>query len=78
MSTNPVRADGKPVLDPGPNHPITLEPSPARIRVTVAGKVIADTSAALIMRETTYPPVYYIPRQDADMSQLARTDNYSY
>ena len=28
---------------PGPTHPITIEPTPARVTVTVAGRVIADT-----------------------------------
>jgi len=28
----------KPVLPPGPDHPITITPNPAHIVVTVAGK----------------------------------------
>ena len=28
---------------PGPNHPITIEPNPARLTVSVAGRIIADT-----------------------------------
>ena len=33
----------KSIKIPGPDHPITLEPNPARITVTVAGRIIADT-----------------------------------
>lgn len=68
----------KPIKIPGPDHPITLAPNPARIVVTVAGKTIADTRAALTMREGSYPPVHYIPRRDVDMAALARTDHASY
>ncbi len=48
------------------------------MRVTVAGRVVADTRAALALRESDYPPVYYIPRNDVDMSLLERSDNESY
>ena len=32
---------------PGPDHPVTVAPNPARVVVSVAGRVIADTKAAL-------------------------------
>jgi uncharacterized protein (DUF427 family) len=63
---------------PGPDHPITIERNPARIVVTVGGKVIADTREALILREASYPGVHYIPRKDVDMSLLARTSHSTY
>jgi uncharacterized protein (DUF427 family) len=55
---------------PGPDHPITISPSNARVRVRFGGKVVADTTQALVLREANYPPVYYIPRADADMILL--------
>ena len=60
---------------PGPDHPITIAPSDSRVRVTVAGKVVADTTQALALREASYPPVLYVPRKDVDMAALARTDH---
>ena len=30
------------------------------------------------LEEKGYPPVYYLPRNDADMSLLVRTTHYSY
>jgi uncharacterized protein (DUF427 family) len=63
---------------PGPDHPITIERNPAHITVTVAGKVIADTREALVLREASYPPVQYIPRKDVDMSALERTQHSTY
>ena len=68
----------KPVRVPGPEHPITIEPNRARVVVSIAGRVVADTRAALQLREAAYPAVLYIPRQDVDMSLLERTDHATY
>jgi uncharacterized protein (DUF427 family) len=68
----------KPVRIPGPDHPITMTPNPAHITVTVAGRVIADTTQALSLQEASYPAVQYIPRKDVDMSQLQRTAHSTY
>ncbi|HEX6832439.1 MAG TPA: DUF427 domain-containing protein [Rudaea sp.] len=59
---------------PGPDHPITITSNPRRVRVTVAGRTIADSRAVLTLREASYPPVQYVPRGDVDMSALARTE----
>ena len=63
---------------PSADHPITVEPSTSRVRVTVGGRVVADTRAALTLRESDYPAVQYVPRADVDMSMLERTDEASY
>ena len=63
---------------PGPDHPITIAANPARVVVSVAGRVVADTRAALTLREAAYPPVQYIPRRDVDMSLLDRTSHATY
>jgi uncharacterized protein (DUF427 family) len=68
----------KPVRIPGPDHPITIERSPKRVVVKVADRVVADSSDALALKEASYPPVQYIPRQDVDMSLLERTDHTTY
>lgn len=60
---------------PGPGHPIAIEPSSARIRVRVGNIIVADTTRALALREAHYPVVYYIPRDDTDMSLLTATDH---
>lgn len=46
--------------------------------VRLAGHVIADTRAALVLREASYPPVHYVPRGDVDLSLLERTDRATY
>jgi uncharacterized protein (DUF427 family) len=48
---------------PGPDHPISIEKNPARVVVSVAGRVIADTRNSLTLRESDYSPVQYIPRK---------------
>ena len=68
----------KTIKIPGPDHPITITPTPGRVIVTVAGKVVADTRAAQTLVEAAYPAVQYIPREDVDMALLARTDHTSY
>jgi uncharacterized protein (DUF427 family) len=54
-------------------HPITIEPNPKRVRIVFDGRVVADSTRALTLKEATLPPVQYIPREDADMSLLERT-----
>jgi uncharacterized protein (DUF427 family) len=58
---------------PGPDHPITIEPHPKRVVITVGGQTVADTREALMLREARYPGVLYVPRKDVDLSLLART-----
>ena len=68
----------QPMKIPGPDHPITIEPNPRRVRVTFNGRVVADTRRALTLREAGYAPVQYIPRADVDMALLERTAHASH
>lgn len=68
----------KEIKVPGPDHPITISPAEGKIRVTVSGKVIAESTRTLRLEEKGYPSVYYFPRRDADMSLLVRTTHYTY
>jgi uncharacterized protein (DUF427 family) len=68
----------KPVKIPGPDHPITIERNAARIIVSIAGRIVADTREALTLCEAAYPAVQYIPRKDVDMALLERTDHTTY
>jgi len=63
---------------PDSDHPISIERNPARVVVSVAGHVIADTRKALTLREADYSPVQYIPREDVDFTQLEQTDHATY
>jgi uncharacterized protein (DUF427 family) len=68
----------KPIKNPGPDHPISIQRNPARVVVSVAGQVIADTRNALTLREADYSPVQYIPREGVDFTQLEQTDHATY
>jgi uncharacterized protein (DUF427 family) len=74
----PANMADRPIMQPGPEHPITIVPHRGRVVVSVAGQVIADTRNALTLREASYPPVQYIPLGDVETSLLERTDNASY
>jgi uncharacterized protein (DUF427 family) len=63
---------------PGPDHPITIEPSRRRVRAAFERHVIADTIDAVVLREANYPPVSYLPMDDVDMSFLTKTDHHTY
>lgn len=60
---------------PGPDHPITITPTAGRVRVTVGGEVIVDTTRALTLKEASYPAVQYVPREDAVMGRFEKTAN---
>lgn len=64
--------------NPDPQHPITIAPNPNRVRVIFNGRVVADTMRAVTLRESTYPPVLYIPREDAQMMLFTRTDHVTH
>jgi uncharacterized protein (DUF427 family) len=68
----------KPIKLPSADHPITIESNPARVVVSVAGRVVADTREALTLREASYPPVQYVPRRDVDMALLSRSEHATY
>ena len=77
-ATETKTSKGKEIRIPGPDHPITICPAEGKIRVTVGGRIIAESTQALRLEEKGYPPVHYLPRNDADMSLLVRTTHYSY
>jgi uncharacterized protein (DUF427 family) len=68
----------KEIKIPGPDHPITISQVEGKVRVTVAGRIVADSTRALRLEEKGYPPVYYLRRDDAEMLLLVRTKHYSY
>lgn len=61
-----------------PHHPISIAPAGKRVRVTFAGRVVADSTHALALSEARYSPVLYIPRADADMGALQRSEKHSH
>ena len=68
----------RPVLEPGPKHPITVEPATGRVRVTFADRVVVETDRALVLREASYPPVFYVPLEDVDTEVLEPSAHHTY
>jgi len=65
-------------IEPGPGQesvwdyprPPRLERSERRIRVEHLGRVVADTTSAWRVLETSQPPAFYLPPADVDMTLL--------
>lgn len=68
----------KTIKIPGPDHPITIERNDKRVVVRLGDREIANSSNVLKLREASYPPVFYIPRADVDMSLLVRSETTTY
>jgi uncharacterized protein (DUF427 family) len=62
----------------GPDHPITVEPTSDRVVVRAGDRVVADSRAALVLREASYPPVYYLPPEDVDHAALRPSPKSTY
>jgi uncharacterized protein (DUF427 family) len=51
-------------------RPPKVEATSKRVRVIFNGVVIADTTAAKRVLETSHPPSYFIPQKDIDMKHF--------
>ncbi|HEB88744.1 MAG TPA: DUF427 domain-containing protein [Deltaproteobacteria bacterium] len=58
-----------------PEHRIEIDAQPIGLRVLHDGRILAETTRGLLLREGHYPPVVYIPREDVRMTRLARSDH---
>ncbi len=58
-------------------RPAVCQPTPKRVRVIFGGVVIADTTGAWRVLETSHPPTYYLPPHDIRMEFLTETDRRS-
>lgn len=65
-------------LVPDACHPIEITPTGSTVVITRNGRVIAETTRALTLREATLPPAQYIPLDDVDSAVLERTDHSTY
>ena len=52
---------------------MTLEPAGKRLRAVFGGEIIADSGAALVLREKGYPPRIYFPPADLRRDRLEPT-----
>jgi uncharacterized protein (DUF427 family) len=76
----PSTGNPAPGYEKYPGHRLGTKPAGVRVRVTFKGEVIADSQDAIALEEamggsTVAPVVYYIPRKDAKMDRLVRTEH---
>ena len=68
----------KEIKVPDANHPISIDAGAVRVVARVGDTVIADTNAALTLREAAYPPVHYIPFDDVVPGTLRASTSDTY
>jgi uncharacterized protein (DUF427 family) len=74
------------IVAPGPGQesvwdyprPPRVESVLARVRVELGGRVVADSTRALRVCETSSPPVYYVPPSDIDLECVAPSQRTSF
>lgn len=66
------------ILLPDASHPISITKASSKVVVEPTSLNVAETRSALALKEASYPIVYYVPREDADMSLLERSDHTTY
>ena len=67
-----------PGFDKHPAHRVDIRPAAERVRVYAGDRLIADSEQALLVEESRHDPVYYLPEQDVDTSQLQSSTKSSY
>lgn len=60
------------------DHRITIAPAAAIVSVHVGPIELARSRSALVLQETGYAPVYYLPRGDIVMSTLSPSQHTSH
>jgi len=63
---------------PPPGRALYLEPTPKRIRVVVAGEVVADSRAAMMLHESGHQPIYYFPPEDVRAELLESSERHTH
>jgi uncharacterized protein (DUF427 family) len=71
--TNPA-----PGFQEKPNYPFVISPHPGRVTVWFKDEKIAETSSALVLWESDYRPVFYLPVGDVSQGYLTPADHETY
>jgi uncharacterized protein (DUF427 family) len=68
-------ANPAPGFQRNPGKVITIEPYRGRVIVRAGETLIASSKKAKLLSEPPYSPVFYIPFDDVDFSQLGQTEH---
>lgn len=66
------------VLVPGPDHPITIAPADTTVTVRWGDRIVAKTDDALVLHESSYRPVYYLPLDSVEADALGTSAHRTY
>jgi uncharacterized protein (DUF427 family) len=61
-----------------PDYRVDVEPNPGRVCVRLNSTVVADSSAAVVVRETNLDPVLYFPRDDVRFELAEATTHQTF
>ncbi len=62
-------------LEPGPDHPISIDPKSTPVSVKLAGEIVLASRTHLELREAAYPATLYLPRSQVDMRHLTPSEH---
>ncbi len=65
-------------LERNPDYAVTIESFPGRVRVTAGKQLLADSTRAVLVRETAHAPVTYLPRDDVRMELLTPSERVTF
>lgn len=64
----------RPTLKSGRTPKMAIDPADGTVVVRAAGAVIAESRKALVLREGSYDPVFYLPRADCGIEFMERSE----
>lgn len=64
--------------DAGPGHRVGAVTGTGRVRVTIRGRLVADSRRPVLVHESGLPVRYYLPPQDVDHSAFVPTPTRTY
>jgi uncharacterized protein (DUF427 family) len=75
MQIAPMRLRERKLLMSADDHPIRIVANPKRLRVSLNGRVVADTVRSLTLFEAAYSGVRYVPLADVDTTVLEKSSH---
>lgn len=59
-------------------HAIEIAPFGGRVRIRLGGAIVADSAHAMMLEETGFPSVFYLPRGDVRMEHFSPSERTSH
>jgi uncharacterized protein (DUF427 family) len=78
MPQFPMTDSRRRVLEKIPDYAVIISPADKKLVVRYQDMIIAESTSALVIAETRHGAVYYLPREDVDMSVLQTTELSTY